>query len=175
MPQNGPKFEKKLHQSNESNERNNIAIPNSYILGWEPWELSVVFNPDPSQPSLNKKSQSKLYLFCDINCTPRGLVQGLRVTLMYICSLAKGTDSDNVRHSGPDIHLSHNKAQQANDGSLGILSTFSTLSTLITFSNVKVGLPDDFHKGNCPFLAFKKNGLPTDGPTDRRTDGHTLI
>ena len=38
---------------------------------------------------------------------PGGLVQGLRVTLMYICSLAKGTDSDNVRHAGPDIHLSH--------------------------------------------------------------------
>ena len=33
---------------------NNIAIPNSYVLGWEPWELSVVFNPDPSQLSLNK-------------------------------------------------------------------------------------------------------------------------
>ena len=30
---------------------NNIAIPNSYLLGWEPWELSVVFNPDPSQLS----------------------------------------------------------------------------------------------------------------------------
>ena len=42
---------------------------------------------------------------------PGGLVQGLRVTLMYIsiCGLAKGTDSDNVRHSGPDIHVSHNR------------------------------------------------------------------
>jgi len=30
---------------------NNIAIPNSYLLGLEPWELSVVFNPDPSQLS----------------------------------------------------------------------------------------------------------------------------
>ena len=36
-----------------------------------------------------------------------GLVQGLRVTLMYINGLAKGTDSDNVRHSGPNIHLLH--------------------------------------------------------------------
>ena len=35
---------------------NNIAIPNSYSLGWEPWELSVVFNPDPSQLSFNEKS-----------------------------------------------------------------------------------------------------------------------
>ena len=37
----------------------------------------------------------------------------------------------------------YNKAQQTNDGSLGILSTISTLgtfSTLSTFSNVKVGL-----------------------------------
>ena len=45
-------------------------LPNSYLLGWEPWELSVVFNPDPSQLSLNKISSSKLYLFCDINPTP---------------------------------------------------------------------------------------------------------
>ena len=49
-------------------------------------------------------------IFCVISIVlPGGLVQGLRVTLMYICSLAKGTDSDNVRHSGPDIHLSHQK------------------------------------------------------------------
>ena len=40
---------------------------------------------------------------------PGGLVQGLRVTLMYICSLAKGTDSDNVRHSGPDTSASRKK------------------------------------------------------------------
>ena len=33
---------------------------------------------------------------------PGGLVQSFRVTLMYTCSLAKGTDSDYVRHSGPD-------------------------------------------------------------------------
>ena len=49
-------------------------------------------------------------IFCVISIVlPGGLVQGLRVTLMYTCSLAKGTDSDNVRHSGPDIHLSHQK------------------------------------------------------------------
>ena len=27
---------------------------------------------------------------------PGGIVQGLRVTLIYICGLAKGTDSDNA-------------------------------------------------------------------------------
>ena len=88
---------------------NNIAIPNSYLLGWEPWELSVVFNPDPSQLSLNENLKANfVYLVISI-VLPGGLVQGLRVTLMYTCSLAKGTDSDNVRHSGPDTNLSHKK------------------------------------------------------------------
>ena len=47
-------------------------------------------------------------VYCVISSVhPGGLVQGLRVTLMYINGLAKGTDSDNVRHSGPDTSLSH--------------------------------------------------------------------
>ena len=37
-----------------------------------------------------------------------------------------------------------NKAQQANDGSLGILSTLSKFRTFRTFSNVKFGLPQLF-------------------------------
>ena len=44
-----------------------------------------------------------VYLFCDITRTLAGLKEGLRATHMYICSLAKGTDSGNVSHSGPDI------------------------------------------------------------------------
>ena len=45
--------------------------------------------------------------------------------------------------------MAKNKAQQANDASMGILSTLSTFSTLSTpskFSNVNVGLPDDFRR-----------------------------
>ena len=34
----------------------------------------------------------------------------------------------------------------------------------------KLDCPDDFHEGNCPFLAFK-NRLPIIRPTDGRTDG----
>ena len=68
----------------------------------------MALNPDPSRLSLSKTSKSQL--FCVISSVhPGGLVQGLRVTLMYINSLAKGTDSDNVRHSGPDTSLSHQK------------------------------------------------------------------
>ena len=42
----------------------------------------------------------------------------------------------------------------------------------------KLDSPADFHKENCPFLAFeKKNRLrtfrPSDGPTDGPTDGRT--
>ena len=32
---------------------------NKQPKGWEPGELSLVFNPDPSQLSFNKKTQSK--------------------------------------------------------------------------------------------------------------------
>ena len=69
----------------------------------------MALNPDPSRLSLSKTSKSQLSLLCDIKCTPGGLVQGLRVTLMYINGLAKGTDSNNVRHSGPVTSLSHQK------------------------------------------------------------------
>ena len=67
----------------------------------------MALNPDPSRLSLSKTSKSQPSFLCDIMCTPGGLIQGLRVTLMYISSLAKGTDSDNARHSGPDSSLSH--------------------------------------------------------------------
>ena len=70
----------------------------------------MALNPDPSRLSLSKISKSQLSLLCDIKC---GLVQGFRVTLMYINSLAKGTDSDNIRHSGPDTSLSHQKRSLA--------------------------------------------------------------
>ena len=33
--------------------------------------------------------------------------------------------------------------------------------------------PDDFHRENGSFSAFKKNGLHRDGPTDRQTDRQT--
>ena len=49
---------------------NNIAIPNSLILGWEPWELSEVFNPDPSQQSYNKCSRT-LDNFSPASCSQR--------------------------------------------------------------------------------------------------------
>ena len=78
---------------------NNIAIPNSYILGWEPWELSVVFNPDPSQLSLTKMSKGKLYLFCDINRTPRWPSTGSQSNPHVHLQLS----------SGLDINLSHKK------------------------------------------------------------------
>ena len=69
--------------------------------------LSLVFTPDPSHLSLNKKCQRKIRYFVISIVLPGVLLQGLRVTFMFICSLAKGFDSDNVRHSGPDIHASH--------------------------------------------------------------------
>ena len=69
-----------------------------------------------SQLSLSKTSKSKLNLLCDIKYTPRtevllGPVEGLRdrVTLMHNSGLAKNIGSDNVRHSGPDTRLSHQK------------------------------------------------------------------
>ena len=36
-----------------------------------------------------------------------------------------------------------------------------------------LGLPDDIHEEKPSFLQFKKNALPTHGPTDGRTDGPT--
>ena len=70
-----------------------------------------------------------------------------------------------------------NKAQQANDASMGILSTFSTLSTSSTpstFSNVNLEIPDNYHKENRSFSALKKQ--VTDGLTEgQTTDGHDLI
>ena len=33
-----------------------------------------------------------------------------------------------------------------------------------------LGLPDDIHEEKPSFLEFKKNALPTDGPTNGRTD-----
>ena len=69
----------------------------------------MALNPDPSRLSLSKHLKANS-VFCVISSVhPGGLVQGLRVTLMYINGLAKGTDSDNVRHSGPDTSLSHQK------------------------------------------------------------------
>ena len=63
---------------------------------------------------------------------PGGLVQGLRVTLMYICSLAKGTDSDNVRHSGPDTSLSHKK-RNLTFGKSFFLKTINKNKHIVTF------------------------------------------
>ena len=34
-----------------------------------------------------------------------------------------------------------------------------------------LGCPNDFHEEKCSFSAFKKNGLWTDGPSDRPSDG----
>ena len=59
----------------------------------------MALNPDPSRLSLSKTSISQLSLLCYIKCTPGGPAQGLRVTLMYINGLAKGTDSDNVNNA----------------------------------------------------------------------------
>ena len=50
------------------------------------------------------KANTVFYVISSVH--PGGLVQGLRVTLMHINGLAKGTDSDNVRHSGPDTKSS---------------------------------------------------------------------
>ena len=36
-----------------------------------------------------------------------------------------------------------------------------------------LGLPDDIHDEKPSFLQFKKNALPTDRPTNRRTEGPT--
>ena len=80
-----------------------------------------------------------------------------------------------------NFRIYKNKAQQANDASMGILSTwstlstFSTLSTPSTFSNVNVGLSQWFSwRKPLIFSVLKKNGLrtnhPTDHPTDRPTD-----
>ena len=65
--------------------------------------------------------------------------------------------------------------------SIETLSTFSTLSTFRTLSTFnalsKLNCTDDFHKENCPFLAFEKKKQVTDRPsihpTDGRTDGRT--
>ena len=46
-----------LHQGTKIYDSwNNIALKQIKIYkGWKPWELSVVFNPDPSQLSLKNK------------------------------------------------------------------------------------------------------------------------
>ena len=68
-----------LYQGSEIYEIwNIIAIPNSYILGWKPWELSVVLNPDPWQLSLNRrKSKQTLSFFVISIVLLGGLVQGI--------------------------------------------------------------------------------------------------
>ena len=50
---------------------NNSAFIKRLQKGWEPWELSLALNPDPSRLSLKKTSKSKLNLLYDIKCTPQ--------------------------------------------------------------------------------------------------------
>ena len=38
---------------------------------------------------------------------------------------------------------------------------------------ILLGLPDDIHEEKASFLQSEKNALPTDGPTNRPTDGRT--
>ena len=88
---------------------NNSAFIKDYkkdeSLGSSQWRLIRTPHDYPWVKHLKANS-----VFCVISSVhPGGLVQGLRVTLMYINGLAKGTDSDNVRHSGPDTSLSHQK------------------------------------------------------------------
>ena len=57
---------------------------------------------------------------------------------MYICSLAKGTDSDNVRHSGPDTSVFTRKR-------MSILKT-TTEKIVIAISCYKIGTRAINHK-----------------------------
>ena len=79
---------------------------------------------------------------------------------LYICSWAKGFFwGMQIGQFCIQCGFPFNKAQQANDGSLGILSTFST--------------PMIFLKKIVHFWHLIKQ--VTDHPSDHPTDGHTLI